>query len=525
MLDRTPYSPVAFEPLESRQMLAGDLSVAVGTVANPFDAKAKFDRLEVGVTVVNAGTLTYGGGGKVLLFLSADQTLDDHDAPFASLNLPKIKGPGTAATLQFKGPEPKPFNPPNGGVALDAGNYFVIAKLVLNDASYDTNPANDVASSASASCDLDFGFGDINVRPHELTVTLPDGTTATFKLKGGGFAALTRDADGRSIVSVTDTNAKSELLIFGNDKKRMTTLNGLSILSPIGSVTASRIIFTGNVIFENPVSFVTFGGFRGGTMLLRGTTAIPALDLGEVVNSSINSAVGLRRLNVRAWLDTNAAADSIRAPFIHDLHADREFQAGLTLTNATSKLLAIDSVKIGKELTGVWNLNFGLAVVDAGSVGTAFRATVRGAIELFKTGGNMSGTLACGPVTKLYVGGNLLGATILVGTQLGTDVLLGGRGANADSFFASPLKEVFIKGAMNNSIITAGIRSTDEVILNGDDTFVTSGESPITTITIGKQMQNSFIAAPSLPAKAKVNTRTVTTASDSRFISSLPRTV
>ena len=101
-------------------------------------------------------------------------------------------------------------------------------------------------------------------------------------------------------------------------------------------------------------------------------------------------------------------------------------------------------------------------------------------------------------------------ATVLAGANLGSDGLLGGTGAAADTFGAGTIGTLHVSGAINSSsFIGAGVNPTDGTFGNGNDT--SAGTGLIKTIFAKSadsttRFESSAFGIARLPAKVVVTT-------------------
>lgn len=516
-----------FEALEPRQMLATDLAVGLGALENRFDRGAKTDKIKVVATVTNVGNQRYTGNGNVVFFLSTDNVLDENDVRFATRKLPRVTNPGARGTVKLDVAEPKFVNPSNADHALAAGDYFVIAKLELSPTGVDTNASNDSAASVqTVAVDYTFGRVDSANTYQTLTVQMPNGALVEFSLKGAGLGTLSRDSSGRTVVTISGTDRKTDVTIKVKDKKRTGTIGVVSVTSPLKSLKGESVFLQGSASFTRGVGELKLSGVRNSSV----TIADPflfysetVLDLGDVTNAVVVQEDGtVNRLQVKSWKDTDGSPDSFRAASAKQISASGDFQASVTLEGPNRDGLAVSRVQINGEVSGEWRMARGVGTVQVGSVASSFRAGIVGPIENLRTARDFSGLWAFQSLRRMEIGGSVNGATMLAGTILGEDLLLGGSGSNADQFFPGTLEFITIKGVLNNSTFAAGLRTTDDVLLNGDDTFVTVGFSGVRSLEVRLTMQNTTFASSVLPERVKINRRNVNTAGDVRFVSVLP---
>jgi hypothetical protein len=121
--------------------------------------------------------------------------------------------------------------------------------------------------------------------------------------------------------------------------------------------------------------------------------------------------------------------------------------------------------------------------------------------------------LGIGSIGTLSIKGSVSASDILAGTGFGADGQLGG---GDDTYASGSIKSIHIGGAVDSSLIAAGLDPIDGIYLNGNDVLI--GGSDIGSLTIGGALSSdSHVLATTVPAKAKIDGASVTTAGDPRF--------
>jgi uncharacterized delta-60 repeat protein len=90
--------------------------------------------------------------------------------------------------------------------------------------------------------------------------------------------------------------------------------------------------------------------------------------------------------------------------------------------------------------------------------------------------GAVAGTIAAGAAIGVIQADSLAQAKILAGANLGDDAKLGGTDSNGDTFNASAIRSLKVKGAISQSIVAAGLNPIDGVFGN-DDAVVIPGSA------------------------------------------------
>lgn len=509
----------AFEPLESRQLLAADLTVSLGPVTNPL--RGNTDKVQAQVIITNVGDETFRASrdSVVELYLSADNTFDPTtDVRFSTLRLSSLSR-GSSKRLRLDVPEPKLLNPASGP-SLPAGTYNVIARIP----GLDSNPDNDVAVGEGP-VNVDYNFGQVGRSRVQLNLPMPDGTIINVRINGAGTGSAS-SIDGHTFITLNSGGSRSELLISSNARGRLTTtIDGLIINDIVKNVIANKITVNGSVIINGGVGSVSLGGLTNGSLSYAATNPgfflfqRTTFSVGALRDAVVSTDVPIAELNVTSWIDTDGFGDRLVAPSVGVINSLGDFQPSVALSSQTPRdPFSVIAVDIKGRVSGSWNLASGVRRFQVGTVTPDFKATFGGNITDLTVRSNFEGLLAVPSIAHLRINGDLRGGTILAGTVLGDDVLLGGSGSGADNYGSSSIGDVTIRGSMVNSLIAASLNPNDGIYLNGNDSF--TGTSSIGRIQIYRELVNSTFAASRLPSTVRIlfNNR-VPTATNPAFIS------
>lgn len=516
------YEESGFESLEARQVLAGDFAVSIGALFNDFDRRADAQVIRVTATVANVGTANYRGSAAMEFYFSADDSFDPaEDFLFATKDLQNLPRIGGRLDVKLDMPEPVLVDPPAPFRHVPPGDYFVVARLALGNPSFDANAANNSAMTfASAFISYEFGILDGKNRP--LTFTQADGTKVTVKIDRVGSGNLDWTEEGIVLV-VTGAEPDASLLI-STDKNRPVRFAQLNLPQGIKSVKAQRVTLSGILTVNGFISEILLGSLdRGSITIQNGFSRNVTIEVGSIRDAVITSSTPINALNVGSWRNTDSTMDFLRAPFISNISSSGDFAPSVTVSSFNSNGMSIDRFVAKGAVGGVWSLARGVEVWEAGNTLASFRANIAGVVENFRTRDDMRGILASPLIVTVDIGGSLLSGRILAGYGLGADVELGGTGSNADQSRNGSLDNIRIRRDMINSIVASGLRTTDNILLDDDDTLITTPTgAAIGRVEVGRRMQNSFFVSPVMPETARVNNRTVTVADDTRFADTLP---
>jgi uncharacterized delta-60 repeat protein len=180
----------------------------------------------------------------------------------------------------------------------------------------------------------------------------------------------------------------------------------------------------------------------------------------------------------------------------------------LHVTGAIGKLVLAN-------INGVVWSGSSIASITAANVSGSIFAT--GALGNLNLGSVAGGTIASGSgVIGTVAAAALTNAHILSGANLGADGILGGTGANADSFNAGSIKAVKVKGAITTSFIGAGVNPVDNTFGNNDDKLANSAIANLISLISAKSADSASKFEAGAFVKALLP-KTVATAQDPRF--------
>ncbi len=511
--------PAPFEALEGRCMMSADLAISVGKMTTGMD-KSGVPTVKVPVIVRNVGDTPVLGGGNVEFYLSTDRNFDSDDFLFNTTKLPRVGGPGTSGSFTLNTKIPAELAP-RVGRPLPAGEYYVIARIAPAANSPEVGGDNNIAVG-NKKVSVTYTFGEVNGKKGvPLTITLPDGDKLTLKIDRGPGTGRVVAVDNRIVVIIDGVTTETTLRMDPGSRKQTPTINGLTINGNIKKIAAAGVNIDGDVTITGSVSSVLMENLSNSNFVVSGFAKSWDASFGKVKDSNITSNfIPISGLKAKRWQDTDATADRITAPWIDSITITENFAAGLSLSGQ-NKGFSLRSITVGKDISnGAWNLAASVEVLTANKLSSAWRANIRGTINVLNINGNASGTLAVGGIRRATIKGDVVNATYLIGANLGANVQLDGTNGG-DQFNAGGVGVLVIRGKMRDSIIAAGLGTLDAQLLNDDDRLVPGGF--MNSIEVYKGMTNSFFIAETLPTKAKISFRNVTTDNDARFIDSLPR--
>ena len=227
-----------------------------------------------------------------------------------------------------------------------------------------------------------------------------DGDKVSVTLVGGGGGvvhfASNAAADMERIV-LAGTSERSMLIITGR-----TSLGGIDCVGPLGRVIAQTVEVSG------AVTIGPAGSATATTMLL----------LGNVADAEIRSAMPISTFLASRWLDTDATADALTAPWAGTIMVRGDLQADVSLTAADARGNSVSVLYVLGSLSGS-------DVTLAGGAGTV--------IANSWTAGSFNATRA---------------STVMIRGDMGANLTLSGQNAAGNS-----LNLLYATGAVTGSAV------------------------------------------------------------------------
>lgn len=521
------------ENLESRILLAADLTVSLGTPNPAYLTYVPGDAISVPVTISNIGATAAAASSaapiKVELRGSADNLYDLADVLAGQIILTSPLAPGARVTRTVKLRIP----------AAPIAQLYMVVAVDTTGVVPESNEDNNSASSPPATVAWQFGIVPNRTGSVPLTLSDSDGTLVTFRLSGLGTGTITSTADGYN-VSLANTTTATSLSITttksGGSDARF-TLHDLTIAGPINSVAAATTDFTGDISITQNAASLMLGNLRTSALTIGSPLVAPVkpatckITFASAENLSLTSDIGIASLTAVNWLDTDLTHDSLAAPFLAALKITGrantkllpaipgDFAADLTLTGppATSTLSSLGATTIAGEVgPASWRITGKARKITAGSFAPGFAANITGALD-----GVVAKTSLSGQITAKSISGitapAITDATILAGANLGSDLALGGTSSAADSFSPGYISSISVSGTITNSTILAGIHPFDSAFNDLNDVPLGGKSSYVKSISAGAIDSSSRLDAGFLPATAKITRLAVSTKTDSRF--------
>jgi hypothetical protein len=514
------------------------------------------------VRVSNGGDLA-SSGGRVLLVLSTDDTLDDGDTALGSANLPGIQ-PDNFASLNVAVTMP--------AIVAD-GDYFVLAIVDPDDVVTESDEDNNTDAYAAT---VEFVFGEDGAgKGGGFNFTDDDGTNTTFKLTGGGTGQIILDngfidlllnnTTPNSALKITTKNSGQQgddgLIIIRNiivngtnvsaaEARTLLAGKGGKSVAPaadeaatLGKLLAKTTRLIGNLDADSGLKSIDLNQADGAVMNI-GPTGNPAetltLKLVQASNLTINSQMPIKSLTTTRWIDDDQTPDVLTAPSLgamkitgnKALNLAGDFQADLVLTSAGDATLA---ATIAGTLSGsTWTVTGGaksLKLANADTAALSFTGNVGAVSAAAWTSGSLQAATLKSLRTTGAMGADLtltsnaasaLGGARLGGAWSGTWNLAGGAGA----ITAPSISNLTLRSAAGITSISTTTVTDSRILLGVDgmlDTLPTQADDftnpaavlgSFTVSGAGASFVRNLVAAPTINT---VSLREVDTSGDTEL--------
>ena len=190
-------------------------------------------------------------------------------------------------------------------------------------------------------------------------------------------------------ITVSGATASSVLTIASSSSSMMTTLQNVTVNSPIKSIAAKPVRLLGDATITGSVSSLQFNDVANDTITIgapSGTNTTVTMTFDNVTDASINSGMPIATLTVTDWHDIGDAVDLIQTPWIGTITTKGDFEADLKVTSSNSGV-GLSNATIGGNLdNSLWDITGNITKIAV--TGTASHDTIR-------SSGNM-GSVALG---------------------------------------------------------------------------------------------------------------------------------
>ncbi len=390
-----------------------------------------------------------------------------------------------------------------------------------------------------------------------------DGDKYTIKLTGPGQALIAiDDPDGNGSGSI------ESILLSDTTSTSSLSVTVTKVATGDGEVSIGRITGAGSLASllaaKSDVigSGISLGGFveqvtvddvlNGADLTVGGVLAnLTKFTLGDVtVGTELRSGATISALTAQSF-----QGDLIQAPAVTTLTVNTgSFPAQLNVANAIKTLTLKAGGASGDWLAGSFgtvsitgggfsgNLRSNAAISQLGTTAAIASLTITGgdftgrlnadgSVGTLKVAKNSAGiggsiqnaALAASGFTQVSVGRDVVNSLILAGARLGADGIIGGSGADADTFASGKINKFSVTGLVRSSVVGAGLDPQATLLNNIRDNVVGGTASAIPAMSIGgTASEDSYFAAGAFPASVKIAGINVNPRTDARFFTGDP---
>ena len=383
--------------------------------------------------------------------------------------------------------------------------------LIAVDSSIGNGSETGIAGNSTTANSLPgvaWTFGNVAGSSHSASITLADaaGTKVNFKLTGPGQGSVEL-VDGAFDVHLTGTTSDSTLKISTTGGLGYATINKLQVDGSLNAAQASNLNLAGKFELSGTVRSVELRDIgQNAEVSILGPGVPIKFSAAHIAGAEIHSASSFESISIKDWTYAGTDSGAIHAPSIGKLVVKGEFAGDLNLPGAASGL-TLGNAEIGGRISGeLWNVAGSVGMISAQSIGALWHGSFVVSLDKLITSGDMAGQLASVSIGTIDVGGNLTGARILVGVNLGSDGRPGGSGNAADQYFEGTLGKLRVHQSILDSTIFVGVNPVDAIYQNGNDVIVGGQASRIQSLTVdGALLGATSIIAGAFPDKVKIN--------------------
>lgn len=385
-------------------------------------------------------------------------------------------------------------------------------------------PSRDPAEASQAEYrSLDTGDQSARQSAGAKTQASPVAANATVnaEVTGPGTATLTQQ-NGRYSITLSGTSAATQVRLLVSGATGPVSLSAIQADTPLGSLDIRGTTLSGTATFSAGLGQLLADDIQDSTLTIGSAKPfkLVAATLGNTHLRADNATV---TVEAQHWSASAPHASSLEVAVLKSLTLSGHFAADLSVAGNASAPFALDTLQVGGEVSGRWNVAARANIVQVGSSAATWQANFASSLAQYATQRDASGLLAAGSLQLLQIGGAMRGMTVWAGANLGSDAQLGGSGAAGDSFRAGLIARVRVTGDIIDSRILSSLDPRDGILFNGDDTPLGGTAQRIQEFTVGGQLRGAtYIVAPGWPATVRIGGQAVPSASVPNFSATPP---
>lgn len=540
-------APFEVMALESRTHLAVDFAIESPAEPDSFAVVATGEILSVPIRVTrSADPGDEVQSHEVAMFFSLDDVLDSTDVAAEVIGTVGTDRNGEVLFMGIPAGEYSErlvFRVPQ--VSALGSTYRIILRVSGISAlgGSDPNPANNIVVAPDEMVVVN-KFGSFDGRTGvrlELPIPGVNGEAA-FSIEGAGQGEVTL-VNGRFAVRIWDTDLDSDVTAsvsrYSTPTSPRIPLASLVVDDAVNSITAYAADIDGPITFDGPIRFVRLGDITGPMEVSLPASSNSNFSARHVrdLNLTSRSTLGF---SASSWQVTNPAFGLISAPRIAGINIANwesispsnpeyrppNFAGRIVVEGGTSSSLerSVSYISIvGVVSGGPWSIQGSIGSISVGATTAQFVLASGGSVNTFRVTNSLRGIIAVQHLYTLDVGKDILGAKVLVGTDLGSDGAIGGSGDAADRYQSGVMFSLIVGRNVVNTLIAAGRKPIGD---SGLYEFLRGNRSRIDAIRIGNVLSaNSRIQAgvfASHGGSVSVRGVSVDWRTDARFGVSIP---
>lgn len=348
--DGVVFDPWLGAPAHAEVDLAGEL------VTRRIDGTIRpGDKAKLRVHLTNLGDAMVRRRVTVNVYLSTDGLLDGEDILVGAVAKRAKLKQGKTKNWRIKLRVDQDWAP---------GDYRFIAVIDADDVVEEFREYNNELTDGQA-YDVSWAFGTVDGEQNtKLQLTDDEGTKVKFKIFGDGDGTVRPTGDEKWNVSVFNTEAESRVKVIVRGRGA-TQLHNVSTYGRLDTFDAEKADLTGTMTFYGGLERLFLGDVGEGRIDVRtgGAPGGVKLYLGNLVDSTVESDVTIRQLDLESWLDAGGT-NRLLAPDVKHLWCAGDFDADVGRGTA---MVQLDEAQVdGAVGAGTWRLTGRTGLMEFG---------------------------------------------------------------------------------------------------------------------------------------------------------------
>jgi hypothetical protein len=215
-------------------------------------------------------------------------------------------------------------------------------------------------------------------------------------------------------ITLTGTTAATTLLINGVGQKRGTILPIMGNITTDGSMGLIRIrknILEGDLLVAGGVRKINIDGARNGTIQIAQSIGRINFTAGGFTDENFSTPSPINTMSTGGWASSDSVPEVFQAAYIRNLFSSSNFDVGVQLSGAGAPRLTLAHMRVSGVIGGTWNIPGATVALSFGGTTFDFNGTFT-SVPSIHDFGSFSGTLNMPSLSRLQIGGNLVGALL-----------------------------------------------------------------------------------------------------------------